>query len=111
MSYIFTQTRPEHKSWDGEYYSPSKTVTVELDVDDLTVDQLCASFQDFLKGCGFYLDNGTIQFVEHDEAEFGYPQDDQPEPDTQTTDPTPNVQTEFNFSSDLPEEPKGSANV
>ena len=111
MSYIFTQTRPEHKSWDGEYYSPSKTVTVELDVDDLTVDQLCASFQDFLKGCGFYLDNGTIQFVEHDEAESDYPQDDQPEPDTQTTDPTPNVQTELNFSSDLPEEPKGSVNV
>ena len=111
MSYIFTLTTPERKSWDGEYYAPAKTVTIELESSDLTVDQLCSAFQDFLKGCGFYVDHGTIQLVENDDIGQDYPQDDQPEPDTQTTDPTPNVQTEFNFSSDLPEEPKGSADV
>jgi hypothetical protein len=101
MSYIFTLTTPERKSWDGDYYSPPKTVTLELDVDDLTVDQLCASFQDFLKGCGFYLDSGTIQFVENEEDCAGdYPQDDYPEDDTQTTDPAQNIQMEFNFAKD-----------
>ena len=113
MSYIFTLTTPERKSWDGEYYAPAKTVTIELESSDLTVDQLCSAFQDFLKGCGFYVDHGTIQLVEHDDIsdDRDYPPEDQPESDSETSDPSPSVQTEFNFSAALPEEPKGSADV
>lgn len=45
------------------YSSPPRAITFEVESGELTVDELCSSFQDFLKACGYFLDNGTIEFV------------------------------------------------
>ena len=45
------------------YSSPPRAITFEVESGELTVDELCSSFQDFLKACGYMLDNGTIEFV------------------------------------------------
>jgi hypothetical protein len=52
------------------YSSPPRAITFEVESGELTVDELCSSFQDFLKACGYMLDNGTIEFVPFSDSQI-----------------------------------------
>lgn len=67
-SYTFIyETEGFSSSSLGGYSTPPRTITFEVRTGELTVDNLCSCFQDFLKSAGFILDDGSIQFVPHDE--------------------------------------------
>jgi len=54
-------------------YQPAKRVEMTLDSTELTTDELCQFFGDFIKGCGYFLDkNERVEIVkdESDEVTF-----------------------------------------
>jgi len=126
MPYMFTHNRNRYVSENSDGSIPRATITYEIHDDDLDLTSLLDEFHAFVKGCGFYVDHGTFQFVEHEKLEDSYdPNTDytkylQPDPATMgfeapesvTEDPSDSSQMEFNFgAAETKEEPKGSADV
>lgn len=62
MKYYFVYKETNHY---GE--ETGKTINFAFKADSL--DELCSNFEDFLKGCGFYLENKHLDFVENEECE------------------------------------------
>lgn len=61
-SFTFSYTTEGYQGIN--YSSPPRTITFDVErAEDLTHAELCECFQDFLKACGYMLDNGTIEFV------------------------------------------------
>lgn len=61
-SFFFSYSSNGYQGTD--YSCPARTITFDVDqADGLTHSEVCACFQDFLKACGYMLDNGTIEFV------------------------------------------------
>lgn len=59
MSYIFK------KKIDPEIKFPQTEITFEIPQYDVTLTDLLAEFEDFLRGCGYQF-NGSIEVVEDD---------------------------------------------
>ena len=96
MSYTFTK---EDEGYSGSYsYVPPKTITHTVEADDADLYQLCAAFEDFLRGCGYVFD-GHIEVVEDETDESAVAQGDSDD-DTATFDPNGSDQAEFDFSED-----------
>jgi hypothetical protein len=120
MPYTFSHTRNRYDSHDTATSIPRATITYELHDDDLDVHSLLDEFHNFAKGCGFYVDHGTFQFVENEQLESDYTKYLHPDPaamgfeapESVTENSSPSSQMEFNFGAAEPkEEPKGSADV
>lgn len=99
MSYSFNH------SYVGDFDSgiPAKNIDHTIDADDLSLDELIPAFEDFLRGCGYVFD-GHLEIVNNEadsfndfdanQAKLSLPEETA---ETETTNPNPSVQTEFNF--------------
>lgn len=83
---------------------PAKTITHTIESEDVNLDEMLMAFEDFLKGCGYVFDGHvTIEnpdySLEDDCSDCSCHADDDRvcQGDSETLNPNPNVQTEFNF--------------
>ena len=108
MGMIFTHTTNRYES--STLTIPSKTITHEIDGDDLNLSEICDALTDFLRGCGYVFDGClTIEPTDYpysslEDGRSDFNDDDygadsvcQGDSDSETVNTNPSSQMEFNF--------------
>ena len=61
--YKFIKTKDQDNPYD------TTNVTIEIVTDGVTTDNLCETFEKFLKACGFYIDGKIVELVDEESLE------------------------------------------